>query len=132
MALDRSLVEHLHCCGLVTSALRQETPELLPHLVLSGRSLGRFQILRAALSGDCCREISQLLRLKREKLIAGLARLQCSRCTLTCSDERRHLGAMGVEITYHRGLNPHGVLKARNRVLPTFLRISDECLVRGV
>src|SRR5437763_16465028 len=67
-----------------------------------------------------------------ENLFAGLARLQCACCTLAGSDESRHLGAVGVEVTYHCGLHPHGILKARDRVLPTDLSIGDECLVREV
>ncbi|GCC45163.1 hypothetical protein chiPu_0029329, partial [Chiloscyllium punctatum] len=111
---------------------RHAAPELLPALVLSGRSLGRFQVLGASLSGDCCREIGKLLCLQRKKLIGSLARLQGAGRALAGGDERRHLGAIGVEITDHRSLHPHGILKACNRVLPTDLRIRDQRLVRGV
>src|SRR6266446_5671475 len=107
-------MEHLHCCGLVTLAVRQERLEWFPALVLSGRSLSRLQALGTPLSGDCCREIGKLLCLKREKLITGLARLQRPRSALARINKRRHLGAIAVEVPYNGGLHPHGILEAGN------------------
>ena len=37
---------------------------------------GRFQRLRPALGGQQCRDVGELLRLQREKLVAGLCRLE--------------------------------------------------------
>jgi hypothetical protein len=56
-AFSCSSVKHLHGCGLITGALRQEAAELLSALVLSGRMLGGFQVLRAPVGCDDCSEI---------------------------------------------------------------------------
>jgi hypothetical protein len=54
-------VKHLHGCGLIACALRQEATQLLPALVLSGRVLRGFKILCAPMGcNDGC-EISELL-----------------------------------------------------------------------
>ena len=55
-------MEHLNGCALVTSTLGQETPKLLPALVLRGRALCGFQALSTPLGSDRCGEIGELLR----------------------------------------------------------------------
>ena len=44
-------MEHLHGCRLITTS-GQETPQLLPTLVLGRRSLSGLQVLRSPLCGD--------------------------------------------------------------------------------
>jgi len=61
----RSSVKHLDGCGLIAGALRQESPQLLPALVLSSGMLGRLQVLCAPMGRDDGREICELLSLQR-------------------------------------------------------------------
>lgn len=71
-------MEHPNGCGLVTDTRRQETPELLPALVLGRCALCGFQALSASLRCDSCGQIGELLGLQCDELIAGLGRLQCT------------------------------------------------------
>jgi hypothetical protein len=64
--------------------------------------------------------------LQREKLIAGLRRLQRAGRALALADQRRHLRAVAVDIADDAGLHAHGVLQAADGVLPARARIGDE------
>jgi hypothetical protein len=97
--------------------------------ILRRGALSRFKILRPALSCDGRREIAELLSLKREDLVAGLRRLQRAACALARSHQRRRLGTVGVEVADNAGLHAQGVLQRGDRVLPTRLRVGDECLI---
>src|SRR5258708_1612858 len=110
MSLHRSLVEHLHAEGLIALSRRQKAPELLSALVLRGRTLSRFKALRPPLCRYGSGEIGELLRLKREDLIAGLSSLQGATGTLARRYERGRLCAVGVEVADDAGLNPERVL----------------------
>ena len=122
-------MKHLHVLGLITLAWGQKPPQLLATLILRRSALSRFKILRPALrcNGRC--EIGELLRLKRKDLVAGLRRLQSAACALARCYVRRRLGAVGIEVADNAGLNAQGVLQRGDRVLPTRLRVGDECLI---
>jgi hypothetical protein len=57
-------VKHLHGCGLIAGALRQEATQLLPALVLGSGVLCGLQILRAPVGCNNGREIRELLGLQ--------------------------------------------------------------------
>src|SRR6266850_3516027 len=59
-----SSVKHLHGCGLIALALRQETTHLLSALVLSGPALRGLEVLRASMGRDDRGEVSELLGLQ--------------------------------------------------------------------
>ena len=61
---------------MIAGAGAQETAELFPALVLRCGLLGGLEALRPPLGRDGCGEIGELLRLQREKLVAGLRCLQ--------------------------------------------------------
>ena len=121
-----SVVKHLDGGRLVALARHQEPTELLPRLILGRRPLGRLEALCPPLCRDCRGEVCKLLRLKRQKLIASLGRLKGARGSLTGPDQRRHLGAIGIEIAHDRRLDAQGVLQALHRVLPSRLRVGDQ------
>ena len=102
---------------------------MLPALVLGCGMLRGLQVLRATVRGDESTEIRELLCCQRDELIAGLTCLQGTGRPLAGGDKRGHLRAVGIEVANDRGLCPHGVLKARHRVLPTRLSICDQRLV---
>ena len=116
-------MEHLNGCGLVTNTLGQETPKLLPALVLRCCALCSFEALSAPLSSDRCGEIGELLGQQGRQLVAGLRCLQGSRRGLARGHKRRHLGTVGVEIGDDAGLHPQRILQRRNRGLPARLRV---------
>jgi len=116
-------MKNLNGCGLVTDALGQETPKLLPALVLRRCALRGFEALGAPLGGDRCGEIGKLLGQQGRKLVAGLRCLQSSRRGLARRHKRRHLGAVGVEIGDDAGLHPQRVLQCRDGSLPASLRV---------
>ena len=63
-----------------------------------------------------------------DDLIAGLHRLERTGRRLAGGHERRHLRSVAVEIADDPRLNAHGVLQARDGILPARLRIGDERL----
>ena len=79
--------EHAGVAGLIAGARRQEPSALFATLFGRGRSLGLGQALRPAVGGNDGGEIGKLLRLQREKLVAGLRRLQRSRRALALADQ---------------------------------------------
>jgi len=107
-------MKHLNGGGLVTRALPQKAPKLLPALVLRGRALGGFQALSAPLGSDRCGQIGELLGQQGRQLVAGLGCLQGSRCGLARCHKCRHLGAVGVEIGDNAGLHPQRILQRRD------------------
>ena len=111
-------IEHLRVAGLVAGSRRQEATALLLSLRGGGSLFGRLQRLRAAIGGHDGGEIAELLRLKGEKLVTGLRRLQRAGRRLARADQRRHLGGVGGKIADYGGLRAHGVLQAADRVLP--------------
>jgi len=96
--------------GLIALSRRQKPPELLSALVLRSRALRCFKALRPTLSREDTREIGELLRLKREDLIAGLGCLEGPTGALARRHERRRLNAVSVEVTNDAGLDPESVL----------------------
>ena len=60
----------------MASTRRQKTTKLLPALVLSGGTLGSFEILCSSLRGNSSGQVGELLRLQTKKLISGLTGLQ--------------------------------------------------------
>src|SRR3546814_15373956 len=83
------------------------------------------------MGGDDGREVSELLRLQCEKLVAGLCRLQRACRALALPDQRRHLRPVGVDVADDAGLDTHRILQAADGVLPALARTGDELLVRG-
>src|SRR3546814_1067951 len=80
------------------SVLAPEAAEPFACLGLD-RSVARgFERLSAALRGDRGGEVGELLRLEREKLVAGLRRLQSTARRLAGADERvdRRAGAVDI------------------------------------
>src|SRR5690606_21023248 len=80
----------------------------------------------AAVRRDDRDQVGKLLRLKREKLVAGLRSLQCPGRALALTDKRRHLRTVAVDVADRARLHAHGVLQAADRVLPTRARIRDK------
>ncbi len=76
-------------------------------------------------------KIRKLRGLKRDELIAGLRRLQRAGRGLARIDQRVDLGVGAVEILHRARLDVHGVLKARQRVLPAGLRVGHQLLGGG-
>ena len=130
MGLYQSSVEHPHVLGLVALSRSQKPSELFSALVLRGRALRRFKALRPALSREGSCEIGELLRLKREDLIAGLGCLQGATGTLTRCHKRGRLDAVGVEVADDAGLDAERVLQCCNRILPPRLSVGYQDLVR--
>src|SRR3546814_383340 len=128
--------EHAGTARLIAAAWRQEATALLAALFGGGGSLGRGQGIGSTVRRDDRGEVGELLRLKGEELIAGLGRLERTGGALAAADERRHLGAVGVDVADDAGLHAHRVLKAVDRVLPALARAGDQLLVgsrdRGV
>ena len=123
-------MEHPHVSGLIALSRRQKPPELFSALVLCGGALTCFKALRPTLSREGSREIGELLRLKRQNLIAGLGRLQGATGTLTRCHKRGRLDAVGVEVADDAGLNPKRVLQRSNRIVPPLLSVGHQHLVR--
>src|SRR3546814_5299063 len=83
------------------SVLAPEAAEPFACLGLD-RSVARgFERLSAALRGDRGGEVGELLRLEREKLVAGLRRLQSTARRLAGADERVGRRAGAVDIADH-------------------------------
>src|SRR5882672_2398438 len=93
-----SWMKHLHRRRLIAWAWCEEAAELLARLVLGGGALRGLQIVGPTLSGYDGGEVGKLLRLERQELVAGLCRLQGTRSRLAGRDQRRHLGAIGVDV----------------------------------
>jgi hypothetical protein len=70
------------------------------------------------------------VRLQGEELISGLGRLERASRALALTDEGRCLRAVGIEVAHDGRLDPHGILKAVDGVLPTSLRGGNELLAR--
>ena len=117
-----SLLEHPGVAGLIALAGREKAAKLLAPLLLRGGALGRLNVLGAALRGHDGSEVDELLGLQCEDLVAGLCRLQRTRRRLARCHQRRHRGAVGVEVADNAGLNLEGVLERRDGVLPTLAR----------
>src|SRR3546814_3876209 len=66
--------EHAGVSRLVAAARRQESATLLATLFGRRGTLGLGEVLRPTIGGDDGREVSELLRLQCEKLVAGLCR----------------------------------------------------------
>src|SRR3546814_4878344 len=76
------------------------------------RSVARgFERLSAALRGDRGGEVGELLRLEREKLVAGLRRLQSTARRLAGADERVDRRAGAVDIADHARLHAQRIFK---------------------
>ena len=120
--------EHLRVAGLVTDARGQEAAALLAPLFSCGGPLGLRERLGPAVGGDDGGEIGELLGLERQKLVAGLRRLQGAGRTLALADQRRHLRPVGVEVADDSRLDAHGVLLASHRILPARLSVRDQRL----
>ena len=104
-------MEHLNIGGLVANARYEEATELLPALVLCSGTLGSFQTLRPSLSRNSRGEVSELLGLQSDELVASLRCLEGTGGRLTRRHQRRHLGTIGVEISDNTGLNLERILK---------------------
>ncbi len=87
--------------------------------------------LRPAIGRDDGREVGELLRLKRQELIASLCHLKGASRALALTDQRRHLRSIGIDVADNAGLDTHGVLQAADGILPARPGIGDELLVRG-
>ena len=68
-------MKHPNYRRLIATTACEKATKLLPALILRGGTLGRFEILRPSLRGNCCRKVGELLRLQTKELIAGLAGL---------------------------------------------------------
>src|SRR5262249_2581664 len=121
-----SVVEHLNGGGLVALPRCEEAPKLFSRLVLSGRTLRCLEALCPALRRDCCCEVGKLLRLNRQKLIAGLGRVKRLCGALACPDQTRPCAGMGVEVADDSRLNAQGVLRAVAGVLPACPGVRDQ------
>ena len=113
---------------MIAGAGAKEAAELFSSLVLRRGLLRGLKRLRAALGSHSSREIGELLRLKREKLVAGLRCRKAAGRRLARRHQGRHLGAVGIEITDHASLHAQRILQGRDRVLPARLRVTDQRL----
>src|SRR5262245_25844756 len=82
--MGASVVEHLDGRGLIALTGCEEPPKLLLRLILGGCALGRFKALCPALRCDGRSQIGELLRLKRQELVARLGRLKSPGRALAC------------------------------------------------
>src|SRR5579884_1534003 len=103
--------EHAGVAGLIAGAGGEEAPALLAALFGRGRALRFGKRACASIGRHDGGEVGELLGLEGEDLVAGLRRLQRTGGALALADQRRHLGAVGVEIADHRCLHTHGILK---------------------
>ena len=115
--------------GLVPLARNKEATTLLARLFLRGGALRRFDVLRASLCRDGGGEIGELLRLQRQELVAGLCCLERPGRRLARRHQRRHLGAVCVDIADDAGLHLERVLERRDRVPPALACTVDQGLV---
>src|SRR3546814_1365133 len=74
-------------------------------------------------SSDVCS--SDLLRLEREKLVAGLRRLQSTARRLAGADERVDRRAGAVDIADHARLHAQRIFKRPDAVFPARIGIGD-------
>src|SRR3546814_8045215 len=90
------------------------------------RSVARgFERLSAALRGDRGGEVGELLRLEREKLVAGLRRLQSTARRLAGADERVDRRAGAVDLADHARLPAQRIFKRPDAVFPARIGIGD-------
>ena len=67
-----SLVEHLDGLGLIALTIGEELIELRARLFLICGGAGAIEALRTRLGRDDRGQVSELLRLQRDELVAGL------------------------------------------------------------
>src|SRR3546814_19723854 len=105
------------------------TYTLLPYTTLF-RSLERCVArgcvrLSAALRGDRGGEVGELLRLGREKLVAGLRRLQSTARRLAGADGRVDRRAGAVDIADHARLHAQPIFTRPDAVFPARIGLVD-------
>src|SRR5579871_3500929 len=129
--IKSSLMEHLDGLGLIAPAGAEKLIELRAALLLVGGEAGPIEAPGARLRCDERGEIEELTRLQGDQLIAGLVCLKEAGGRLARGEESVGLRPGDFECLYDAGLDAQRVLIARERVLPTGLRVAGKLLGRG-
>src|ERR1700737_3663594 len=103
-------VEHPHGLRLIALCAGEEPIEWFARLVLVRGGACAGEALRARLRRYERGQVSELLCLKRDELIAGLSRLKGTDGRLAGGYERIGLGARSIKVLNDTGLNPQGIL----------------------
>src|SRR6185437_10839240 len=126
----RASVEHLCVAGLIARAVVEEILHLRLRLSLGFERASSVEALSARDRGHDGGQVSELLGLDGDELIAGLRGLERASGALAGCYQCVDLGARRIEVLYDAGLNTHRVLESGAGILPARLRVGEK-LLRG-